>query len=74
MRKEALLAVSDRIALTVSGTEEVRNVVLAHGDWISSEVLATELVFRDELPDRHDAMQELDLDGVVARVAFTRIQ
>ena len=74
MRKEALLAVSDRIALTVSGTEEVHNVVLSHGDWIASEVLATELVFRDELPDRHDAMQELDLDGVVARVAFTRIQ
>ena len=74
MRKEALLAVSDRIALTVSGTEEIRNAVLAHGEWIASEVLATELVFRDELPDRHDAMQELDLDGVVARVAFTRIQ
>jgi len=74
MRKEAVLAVSDRIALTLSGSEEVRNVVLAHGDWIASEVLATELVFRDELPDRHDAMQELDLDGVVARVAFTRIQ
>jgi hypothetical protein len=29
---------------------------------------------RDELPNRYDAMQEFDLDGVVIRVAFTRIQ
>ena len=74
MRKEAGLAVSDRISLTFSGAEEIREVVRAQGEWIASEVLATELVFRDELPDRHVAMQELDLDGVVARVAFTRIQ
>jgi isoleucyl-tRNA synthetase len=74
MRKEAGLAVSDRIALTVSGTDEIRAVVTAHGDWIASEVLATELVFAEELTGRYDATQELDLDGVTARVAFTRIQ
>jgi isoleucyl-tRNA synthetase len=74
MRKEASLAVSDRIALTVSGSDEIRAVIDAHGDWIASEVLATELVFRDELPNRYDAMQEIDLDGVMLRVAFTRIQ
>jgi isoleucyl-tRNA synthetase len=74
MRKEAGLAVSDRIVLTVSGAEEIRAVIDTHGEWIASEVLATELVFRDELTGRYDATQELDLDGVVARVAFTRIQ
>ena len=74
MRKEASLAVSDRIALTVAGSDEIRAVIDAHGEWIASEVLATELVFREELTDRYDAMQELDLDGVVARLAFTRIQ
>jgi isoleucyl-tRNA synthetase len=74
MRKEAGLAVSDRIALTVSGMDEMRAVVTAHGEWIASEVLATELVFAEELTGQYDAMQELDLDGVVARVAFTRIQ
>jgi isoleucyl-tRNA synthetase len=74
MRKEASLAVSDRIALTVGGSDEIRAVIDAHGEWIASEVLATELVFREELTDRYDAMQELDLDGVVARLAFTRIQ
>jgi hypothetical protein len=45
-----------------------------HGDWIAAEVLAAELVIKGELTDRYDAMQELDLDGAVARVAFTRIQ
>ncbi|HEY2856193.1 MAG TPA: isoleucine--tRNA ligase [Gemmatimonadaceae bacterium] len=74
MRKEAGLAVSDRIVLTVVGTDEVRAVLEAHGEWIASEVLATELVTNGELTGRYDAMQELDLDGAVARVAFTRIQ
>ncbi|HEY2377151.1 MAG TPA: isoleucine--tRNA ligase [Gemmatimonadaceae bacterium] len=74
MRKEASLAVSDRIVLTVGGSDEIRAVIQKHGEWIASEVLATELVFRDELTNRYDAMQELDLDGVVARLAFTRIQ
>ena len=74
MRKEASLAVSDRIALTVGGSDELRAVIDVHSAWIASEVLATELVFREELTGRYDATQELDLDGVVARVAFTRIQ
>jgi isoleucyl-tRNA synthetase len=74
MRKEAGLAVSDRIALTVVGTDEIRAVITAHGDWIASEVLATELVFAEELTGRHDVTQDLDLDGVSVRVAFTRIQ
>jgi isoleucyl-tRNA synthetase len=74
MRKEAGLAVSDRIVLTVVGSDEIRAVLEAHGEWIASEVLATELVTDGELTGRYDAMQELDLDGVVARVAFTRIQ
>ena len=74
MRKEAGLAVSDRIALAVGGTDEIRAVITAHGDWIASEVLATELVFAEGLTGRHDAAQDLDLDGVPVRVAFTRIQ
>jgi isoleucyl-tRNA synthetase len=74
MRKEAGLAVSDRIAMTVSGTDAIRAVITAHGAWIASEVLAAELVFAEELSGQYDATQELDLDGVTARVAFTRIQ
>jgi isoleucyl-tRNA synthetase len=74
MRKEAGFAVSDRIALTISGTDEIRAVITAHGEWIASEVLATELVFAEELNGRYDATQEFELDGVGVRVAFTRIR
>jgi isoleucyl-tRNA synthetase len=74
MRKEAALAVSDRLVLTVLGGEDVRAVIATHGDWIASEVLATELVTHGELTGHYDATQEIDLDGAVTRVAFTRIQ
>jgi hypothetical protein len=37
-------------------------------------VRAPELVFLDELSRRYDATQELELDEVRARVAFTRIR
>ena len=47
----------------------------AHGAWIAEEVLATELVFveRGESEQRQD-MQAIDLDGITAQVAITRIQ
>src|SRR4029077_1673156 len=48
MRKEAGVAVSDRISLTVAGEAEVKDVIHAHGAWIADEVLATELVFVEQ--------------------------
>jgi isoleucyl-tRNA synthetase len=74
MRKEAGLAVSDRISLTVAGDQVVNEVIGAHGAWIADEVLAAELVFvaaagEDQQRDMHD----IDLDGTTARVAITRI-
>jgi len=75
MRKEAGFAVSDRIALTVGGGDEVKDVIDAHGAWIAEEVLATELVFvgQGEWEQRQDS-QSIDLDGITAQVAITRIQ
>ena len=75
MRKEAGFAVSDRISLTVAGGPEVKDVIDAHGAWIADEVLATELVFvgQGESEQRQD-MQAIDLDGITAQVAITRIQ
>jgi isoleucyl-tRNA synthetase len=75
MRKEAGLAVSDRIALVVGGGEEVAAVIEAHRVWIAEDVLATELVFvRDgsrEMETRQ--LQTIDLDGLTAHVAITRV-
>jgi isoleucyl-tRNA synthetase len=73
LRKEAGLAVSDRIRLEVTGDAAVRDVLQAHGRRIASEVLATELVQVDELAGGHHATQTLDLEGIAAQVALTRV-
>jgi len=72
MRKEAGLAVSDRITLTVGGGTEVRAVIEAHGDWIAAEVLAAELVVVDEPAADNHGMLAVDLDGTTAYLAITR--
>jgi isoleucyl-tRNA synthetase len=76
LRKESAFAVSDRIVLTVAGGGEVKAVIDAHGAWIAEEVLATELVFVDIAGNEppHEGMQQIDLDGITAYVAITRIQ
>src|SRR5262249_51532852 len=73
MRKDSGFAVSDRIALTVGGGPEVKAVLDAHGAWIAEEVLATTLVF-GERGEAEDHMQQIDLDGITAYVAISRIQ
>ncbi len=73
MRKESGFAVSDRIALTVGGESEVKAVLDAHGAWIADEVLATSLVFSEHV-EGNDHMHAIDLDGITAYVAITRIQ
>jgi isoleucyl-tRNA synthetase len=74
MRKEAGLAVSDRIVLFLGGGAEVRAVVDSFGEWIAAQVLAAELVLADDVsPDQVD-VQSVDLDGITARVGLKRIQ
>jgi isoleucyl-tRNA synthetase len=48
-RREAGLDVSDRIALTVSGSSAVVAAVEAHRDFVAAETLATSLRFVDDL-------------------------
>ena len=72
LRKEAGLAVSDRIRLHASGDAEVDEAVREHRDWIASEVLAREVVIGGGPSERYDAAQTLDLDGLAARVALTK--
>jgi isoleucyl-tRNA synthetase len=75
MRKEASFAVSDRITLTIEGGSDVHAVVRAHRAWIADETLATNVVLVDqpESGATHDGMTALDLDGMTAFVAITRI-
>jgi isoleucyl-tRNA synthetase len=73
MRKEAGLAVSDRIVLSVFGDSELKAVIDEHRTWIADEVLATELVFGDASQATQGGLS-IDLDGFTAYVAITRIQ
>jgi len=76
LRKESGFAVSDRILLTVTGGSDVRSVIDAHGAWIADEVLAAELVFVSDADanGKGKDMQAIDLDGITAYVAITRIE
>jgi isoleucyl-tRNA synthetase len=74
MRKEAGFAVSDRIVLAIEGGPEVKDVIDAHGAWIAEEVLATELAFVEPGQTQAQDRQSIDLDGITAQVAITRIQ
>ena len=78
MRRESGLSVSDRITMQVAGAAGVHDVIDAYGAWIAEEVLATELrLVSDGGPGGHweeqDA-QSIDLDGITATVAITRIE
>jgi isoleucyl-tRNA synthetase len=73
MRKESGFAVSDRIALTIGGGPEVKAVLDAHRAWIAEEVLATTLVV-GERGEGDDQMHAIELDGITAYLAITRIQ
>jgi isoleucyl-tRNA synthetase len=74
MRKEAGLAVSDRIVLAVAGGPDVHDMLDRHGRWVAAETLAAELVVTNELSGNYDATQTVDLDGVTAHVAITKVR
>ncbi len=72
MRKEAGLAVSDRIRLFISGDTPVVEAAETHRGWIAEEVLATELAVGATPQEHMMARQALDLDGIHADLALTR--
>ncbi len=71
LRKDSGLAVSDRIRLAVSGTEELGNAVLTHKEWIANEVLALDMTVGDTTGQFH-AVHAVDIDGQPASIALER--
>ena len=71
MRKDSGLAVSDRIMLAVSGTEELEAAVRAHERWIADEVLAVKLEVGKN-SENSNAAHSVDIDGHPARIAIKR--
>ena len=72
MRKEASLDVSDRILLWVSGDKQVEHVARDFQDYISTEVLARQVVIGGEPVTQNNATQTVDLDGITVTLALTR--
>jgi isoleucyl-tRNA synthetase len=73
LRKDAGLAVSDRIHLVVTGSKELLDAVTAHREYIAGETLAQEVTVGEEKGREYPATQTLDLDGLELRIALTRV-
>jgi isoleucyl-tRNA synthetase len=71
MRKEAGLAVSDRITLWVAGPAEIEKAVQSHTDWIASEVLARQVIVGGNM-EPHYALQSAVIDGQTVSIALQR--
>ncbi|HVZ77480.1 MAG TPA: isoleucine--tRNA ligase [Gemmatimonadaceae bacterium] len=71
-RKDTGLAVSDRIVLTVAGSDDVEQMLRSHEAWVASEVLATRVEWR--AGQDTGRMTPVDLDGVPAFIAITRAE
>jgi isoleucyl-tRNA synthetase len=70
-RKDAGLAVSDRIRLTVGGVLQVREAARAHHAWIAGEVLATAFEVQDS-EAAPPVSSAVDLDGLAAWITLER--
>ena len=66
LRKQAGLALDDRIVLSVGGDDAVQHVVAEHGSWVAAEVLATELVTAS------DGEHQVSLGDAQARVGLRK--
>ncbi|MCE9603166.1 MAG: isoleucine--tRNA ligase [Gemmatimonadetes bacterium] len=74
LRKEAGLAVSDRIRLAIAAPAPVQDALRSHAAWIAGEVLARECVITDALAGTPVwlATAEVELDGANARIALIK--
>jgi isoleucyl-tRNA synthetase len=71
LRKDSGLAVSDRIRLMVSGTEELEAAIRGYEKWIADEVLAVKLEVGHD-SEKSNAAHSVDIDGHPARIAIER--
>ncbi|MEO5588712.1 MAG: isoleucine--tRNA ligase [Gemmatimonadaceae bacterium] len=73
MRKDLGLAVSDRILVSIGGSEELESAARAWQAWIAEEVLATELLIGSD-SDKSHVVQTVDIDGQPTSIAIERVQ
>jgi isoleucyl-tRNA synthetase len=73
LRKDAGLAVSDRIHLVVDGSADIVNAVREYRDHVAGETLAHEVTVGEGFGSKYPATQLLDLDGLELRIALTKV-
>jgi len=73
LRREAGLAVSDRIRLAVAGSGSLEEVVRSHSDGIGGETLALEIETGVGAVAGLEHVQELEIDGEKVAVALSRV-
>jgi isoleucyl-tRNA synthetase len=71
LRKEAGLAVTDRIALAIAGDPALEEATRSHGDWMAAEVLARRVDVGGRL-EGAAAEQDVEIDGLAARLGLAR--
>ena len=73
LRKDAGLAVSDRIRLAIDGTPELLGAIREYREHVAGEVLAREIAIGDGKTNEYTTALPLDLDGIEGTIALTRI-
>lgn len=71
LRKEAGLAVSDRIQLSVWGAKEIESAVAEYKDWIAGEVLGRDITIGRGGAVAERATHEGEIDDLAFHVALT---
>jgi isoleucyl-tRNA synthetase len=75
LRKDAGLEITDRIRLSIEGTEEVHQAISRFEGFIARETLALEVSGANELAgDAYQAVLEDEIDGFRVRVALSRAE
>ena len=73
LRREAGLAVSDRIRLAVAGSQKLDDAVRFHQEGIGGETLALEIETGVDAVTMLEHVQEFEIEGENATVALSRI-
>ncbi len=73
LRKDAGLAVSDRIRLAIDGSADIVTAIREYREHVAGETLAREVTIGENAGREYPATQVLDLDGLELRIALTRV-
>jgi len=73
LRRDAGLAVSDRIALGIAGADPVLAAAAIHREYIAAETLAVDFDVGTQLGDAYDHVRELEIEAEPARIGLRSI-